>query len=111
MSSFSPSFLLVGGLLPKDRKTWVHPPFSWTRPRRTERRALTTQPRGGSGIQRVNGVVDDHFGETGAESWASYVPGAHMEAWRPKLLGFLLLFYALGHVFGLVLVLGQIYLV
>ncbi|KAG8472819.1 hypothetical protein CXB51_034628 [Gossypium anomalum] len=27
MSSFSPSFLLVGGLLPKDRKTWVHPPF------------------------------------------------------------------------------------
>ncbi|KAG8492014.1 hypothetical protein CXB51_015330 [Gossypium anomalum] len=46
-------------------------------------------------------AVDDHFGETGAESWASCVPGAHMEAWRPKLLGFLLLSYALGHVFGL----------
>ncbi|KAG8485840.1 hypothetical protein CXB51_019235 [Gossypium anomalum] len=87
------------------------PPFTWTRPRRTEKRAPTTQPRGGSGIQRVNGAVDDHFGETGAESWVSCVPGAHMEAWRPKLLGFLLLFYALGHVFGLVLVLGQIYLV
>ncbi|TYI21557.1 hypothetical protein ES332_A06G045200v1 [Gossypium tomentosum] len=27
MSSFNPSFLLVGGLLPKDRKTRVHPPF------------------------------------------------------------------------------------
>lgn len=46
-------------------------------------------------------VSNGHLGEMGAESWASCVPLAHMEAWHPKLLGFLLLFYVLGHVFGL----------
>ncbi|KAG8478846.1 hypothetical protein CXB51_028672 [Gossypium anomalum] len=58
----SPFSLAARACSPKIKRRGF-PPFSWTRPRRTKRRASTTQPQGGSG--KVNEAEACRFGASG----------------------------------------------